>query len=384
MSIQKPKIIEPTSTTTTGSELQTNASPTISSYMSSKIFALSFFLKLIVITAHSSNLTYNIGNKSVRAKAAYNIFIQKLVSMGISRISVPLLFMISGYLFFLTIKSGSTQEFTDKFRKRFHTLVIPYFFWSLFGIVLFALLQSLPVSKPFFTKELIADFTPGKWLYTIFVLPIAAQLWFIRDLIVLIILSPVLFFCLKRIPKLLLLLIMLVWIFFMHIGPFSSDSLFFFTVGSYLAITKTPLESLPKIKNGYGLMALWIILLGIKTGLSMCQLTVWWPILLLHKFCILLGIVAAWYTYDTIYGNTDIRQKKYYSIFKYSFWIYVTHQPLIHIIKKALYKALGFSDGKSLIIFFLSVIITVSIIIPAGIILRKYFPKFYFMTTGGR
>lgn len=357
----------------------------INAYESSKLLAISFLFKVVVVASHSSSLIYNVGNKHHRIKdAAFTIFIQRFVTSGISSISVPILFTISGYLFFASIKNGSATEFLDKFKRRFHTLVIPFLFWSLFGIAFFYFLQSIPFSKPFFTKLLIRDFTTTQWLYSIFVLPIAPQLWFIRDLIVLIVLSPLLYILLKKAPKVTLAICLILWLNNFRIQPFSQNSLIFFLAGGYFSVKKIPLQNLPKIKHAYFLLTLWFVLLVIKVALPILHIYSKWGLLLLHKFCVLLGIVAVWYTYDSIYKDTDIRKKRYYTLFKYSFWIFVTHQPLLHIIKKTLYYTIGFSNKTSMLIYVLTFCITIAIILPAGIVLRKYLPKLYFFSTGGR
>jgi surface polysaccharide O-acyltransferase-like enzyme len=356
----------------------------VSAYVSSKIQALSFILILIVVAVHSSNTTYSVGTTTTRLTGVFNVFFQKMISQGISRISVPFLFIISGYLFFITITTGSVNEFKNKYKTRFRTLVIPYLFWSLFGLLLFFALQSIPFLKPFFTQSLVRNFSIKQWLHTIFVLPIPAQLWYVRDLIVLVIISPILHYLLKKVPYITLVCFLIFWVLNYRLAPFSPDSLFFFLTGSFLGIRKIPLDSLPKVKYAYLLLLLWLILLGIKTYLSVFHIPAVWGKFLLNKFCILLGIIAVWYCYDAVYTNTDICHKKYYHLFKYSFWLYAVHQPLIHMMKKALYHFMGVSNLNSFIIYLLAIIITVVISLTTGILIRKYFPKLYFISTGGR
>jgi len=356
----------------------------IDRYNSTKILALSFLFKLIVVVAHSSNLVLNLGKESTKISGTFNSFLQNFIENGISRMAVPTLFLISGYLFFSTIKTGSKQEFIDKFKKRFKTLVLPYLFWSLFGILLFFVLQSLPASKPFFTKGLIRDFSIVQWLHTIFVLPIAAQLWFIRDLIVIIVFTPIIYQLLKIVPKLSLVTCFILWFFSVRLYLFSPESLFFFTVGSYWAVSKIALKDFYKIKYSLLWLIVWIALTAMKTLLLEQHIYVKWLIILLQKTSVITGIIAVWYGYDLLYKNDDISKKRYYTLFKYSFWIYVTHQPILNIIKKGLYYFMGMSNWSSLTIYILGPVITLFIILSVGIIMRKYVPKLYFISTGGR
>ena len=73
----------------------------MNNYLKNKITTISFLLMIMVVNIHSYNLLPIIPK-------GYNTFIQDLFSQGFSRIAVPLFFIISGYLFFLNIKEGSS------------------------------------------------------------------------------------------------------------------------------------------------------------------------------------------------------------------------------------------------------------------------------------
>lgn len=312
----------------------------IDKYTSSKLLAISFLLKIIVVVSHSANLVLNIRNESTVISGTLNSFIQNVIAKGLSSVAVPTLFIISGYLFFVNLKTSCNAEFTDKFKKRIKTLVVPYLFWSLFGILFYFILQSIPYSKPFFTKGLVANFSLSKWLYTVFYLPVAAQLWFIRDLIVLVLFTPLFYKLLKFVSKLFLIACFLVWYFEVRLFLFSSGALFFFSMGSYMGVQKIRLREIAGLRHSWLLLLLWIALEVFKTLLTENGVYVQWLIILMHNVAIITGIAALWFCYDGLYKNTDITKKRYYSLFKYSFWIYVTHQPLLNIIKKGLYAAL--------------------------------------------
>jgi hypothetical protein len=304
---------------------------------------------------------------------------------GICAIAVPALFIISGYFLFINIQTGSKTEFTERFKKRLKTLAVPFLVWSAAGILLFFILQSFPLSKPFFTKDLVREYSFIKWLYFLFYLPIPAQLWFIRDLIILILLSPLSYKALKIIPKITLLACCVLWYFNVPMYIFSNEALLFFMAGSYLGIHKILPQNFYKINfNPFLLVLLWIVLEAVKTLLIEEHIYIIWLITLLRRIAIITGIVAIWYSYDRLYKNTDISTKKYYPLFQYSFWIFVTHQPLLNIIKKALNYALGFNNWTSFAIYILAPIITLLIITPLAMLLRKYAPKVYYVTTGGR
>jgi len=132
-----------------------------------------------------------------------NDYFQNFFSQVIGRLSVPMFFVISGYLFFYHVK-WSKRTYLYKLKKRFHTLFLPYMFWNGMA-VLFSYIITLPLFKSLFPGafangfhyswfRLLQDF----WNVPTYSLPIAGQFWFIRDLIMLIVLSPVIFELIKR------------------------------------------------------------------------------------------------------------------------------------------------------------------------------------------
>src|SRR5260221_1551137 len=166
------------------------------------------------------------------------MFVENFLSKGIARIAVALFYLISGFLFYVTF-DFSLRGVIYKYKRRIKILVIPYLFWSLYGVLLFFVLQSIPQSKNFFTRELIKDYSFSQFLDTLLINPITYQLWFIRDLIMLVVFSPLIGFLTKSSKG--------VWIFFLvvlwYVAPktfelFSNESLLFFTVGGYLAFEK--------------------------------------------------------------------------------------------------------------------------------------------------
>lgn len=127
--------------------------------------------------------------------------ISYFVSKLISRIAVPCFYLFSGYLFFMNIKRYSCQEYLQKIRKRTKTLLIPYIFWNLVVVILFFVSQTfIPslisgYSKPI-VEFVIADWLKAFWSWNVGA-PINNPLWFIRDLFVVVLLSPIIYHAIK-------------------------------------------------------------------------------------------------------------------------------------------------------------------------------------------
>lgn len=112
--------------------------------------------------------------------------------------AVPCFFVISGFLLFYNVNNYSKEVYFRKLKKRFKTLLIPYLSWNLIYLFLYWLIGQdkmvLSEVPNLFTKETtFIDF-----ILTVFVRPIDGPLWFIRNLIAMVVLSPVLYFIIKK------------------------------------------------------------------------------------------------------------------------------------------------------------------------------------------
>ncbi|AWH74794.1 hypothetical protein DCS32_11685 [Dokdonia sp. Dokd-P16] len=356
----------------------------ISKFLSDKIKAISFLLMIMVVFLHSYNLKIKFTTETALIEKGYNSFIQNLISEGITRVAVPLFFIISGYLFFLSIKNGSTSEFFSKFRKRYKTLVLPYLLWSIYGLLFFLFLQLIPFSKPFFTNNLIIDYSLKDWFNSIFLNPIPYQLWFIRDLIVLIIFSPILYWLVKYFKVYIICIFLITWLFQFDYLIFSNEALLFFALGAFFGIQKINIQKIKLRKKNAMVCMIWVLLVFIKTYLIYVNVENEWLIRILHKSSILVGIASIWLLYDIIFEKKDIEKSKCYQLFQYSFFLFAFHEPVLTIFKKGFYYVLGQSQLSSFLIYFSAPVITILVSVIVGTLTKKYIPQGYYLMTGGR
>ena len=133
---------------------------------------------------------------------AENFSVLDLYMQALTRIivinAVPMFFFISGFLFFL-----KKDTYLNKWRKRFKSLVIPYIVWCFIGFLIpFIFQQVLGLGYLFKGGEghlkPIADFECWDYLRMFWNIrdgaPILSTLWFLRNLILLVALTPVFHF----------------------------------------------------------------------------------------------------------------------------------------------------------------------------------------------
>jgi len=351
-------------------------------HLSYKLRALSLVAIVLVVFIHSYNAEIKFTSGVLTGGHSHWVmFVENFLSKGIARIAVPLFFLISGYLFYLTY-DFSLKGIFDKYKKRIKSLVIPYLFWSLFGVLLFLLLQSIPLSKTFFTNELIKDYSLSQFVYTLLISPIPYQLWFIRDLIMLVVFSPLIGYLTKSTKGIWVLFLVILW----YAAPktfefFSNESLLFFTAGCFFAFEKSkPLLNQSLSKYSLYFLIPWLLTVCLTTYLLTFDrggsiLT------FLNNTGIWIGLLAVWSLYDLVEREQII---KYSTYFASSFIIFVFHEPLLTILVKGMFFLWGKTDASSLLIYLLAPLLVITFCIFLRSLWLRVAPRFYDFATGGR
>lgn len=184
---------------------------------------LRFPLAVMVVFLHSepSIEGWNITNVSYLhlIKADIVGIIMYSISHILTQTAVPLFFLISGYLFFVKLEEWDYKIYRRKMLSRVRTLLVPYLIWvTLFcGIHIFRHILPIGGIHDFHVNlcKWLSDqggvcnlyWSSSKWIYgasnifgnkVIMTGPMPFHLWFLRDLIVAVILSPLYFFLFRR------------------------------------------------------------------------------------------------------------------------------------------------------------------------------------------
>lgn len=116
------------------------------------------------------------------------------LSSTLTKICVPAFFILSGYLFFLDQKSFTSRHYLEKLKRRVHTLLVPYILWNIIALSLDILKikflgfpdHGLIIDGNISWTKLVEgfyDYTDGN--------PYAFAFWFIRNLMIFVVLSPI-------------------------------------------------------------------------------------------------------------------------------------------------------------------------------------------------
>lgn len=201
--------------------------------------------------------------ESVRGDDMPSILFTMLQTVG--NISVPVFFIISGFLFFKGVELYGRELFERKLRSRIHTLLVPYVLWTLIYLLYLSLKH---LSKILHTGDLgcISDMFTWQifWMYKE-ALPLHFALWYVRDLMLMCLISPVIWFFIKHLKHVAMVLIF--GLFMIHNIDYHISfpiSIFYFSLGSYFSICSIDIKKIV-MKLKWGILFIAAIAIGCST-----------------------------------------------------------------------------------------------------------------------
>ncbi len=312
---------------------------------------------------------------------AHGIFF--LVTQVIARIAVPLFFIISGYYFFYC--KGKDCAFTKnmyltKLKKRLRTLLVPYLFWNICVLSLFTAYYVFTKNeRPTVFALVISLFN---WKET--GMPPAFQFWFIRDLMFVVLVSPVIYILIRYVKIIFVAILFGLWISPLHI-PFIT-ALFFFSLGAYFSVHNKNIIQTIRLLPSKALFLLTLVLMTVDLIINDLPSNTVHSTnnnLYIHNIFLLFGIVSSLALVS--YGIENKRLKLNKFISDSSFFMFAIHPiPLVNVFNRIPIKFLPHNDFTFLLIYFFSVIAMAILSIFLYKYMKKYFPKFTSIITGGR
>ena len=165
-------------------------------------------------------------------------FLKLLVSQTLVKVVVPVFFIISGYFFFANVKEWNARVYGRKMVRRIKTLLIPYLLWNLL----------MAVKLKSFSWDMFWVYSSKAGLQVDWLgcenwmtAPANTPLWFLRDLMVITLLTPIIYIVIRRLGGYVMVLLTLIYL--SGVGAFAVPGLsmyavYFFCLGAFFGIRK--------------------------------------------------------------------------------------------------------------------------------------------------
>lgn len=304
----------------------------------------------------------------------------QIFGVSLTSVAVPLFYTISGFLFYNNI--SKTNDCFPKVKKRIFTLFVPYIIWNVIFVAWYMVLNLLPGVSVYVNSNIFNHITithPIDTFYFLFIKPAGFHLWFLRDLILFVLLSPVLFKVIKKFRW-------AAFLFFIALtGWMSRFWISYFVLGGILAICYPKAIDALRIRKR-------LVICCILTFLAYCILSSIGLVELRNEIVknyftqlfIIVPIIAIWGSYDIIVDQDFLPSKSFSSILSCTFFIYLFHEPAFNIIKKIGLKLFGINDISLISLYLINPIIMIVFSILIALFLKKKIPTFYKILVGGR
>lgn len=339
---------------------------------SDRIRIIKFIAIILIVYLHSytAEVNFSDGTDTVYFPTWLWIF-EEGMSQIVSRCGVPIFFLISAILFF-----KSDQSYSNVIRKKAKTLLLPYFIWNTFWIAVFIILQNLPFTTVYFSgnNTSILQCSLKQWfgLYGIGQeYPHCYPLWFVRDLMVVTLLFPIIKATVNRRPQMMLGLGIILTI--IPFGFYGKAALSWFIIGASMVKLQIHITSFDHIS----ISKISVVYFG---GIVISLLT---DISILRNIFILVGIIFWIRLTKEIYHNENIRINLL-RLSEYTFIIYVLHELTLSSVRKVCIRLLPTSPVWLFSEYVLIPVFVITGCMAAGIIFKKLIPGLYMLSTGGR
>lgn len=308
---------------------------------------------------------------------------------------VPLLSMISGWLFFSFAGDPNADPrlaLSGRIKRRFLSLYVPLIFWNVLFLAWFVLwfladpshrlLGELDID---FARAGVMDYVNA--VFGITDAPVGFQFWFVRDLFVTVLVSPLLLLLLRWAPHLGVAVLGAVWLAGGDLWIFfRGDVPFFFYLGGLLRMRGAALEI--GWRAAVVLCALYVALVALRTLVPYLiemdtDLLLRGVLSAATRSMRLVGVVACWAVFQHA-ARTRIGAvvAGYGGL---AFFLHAAHYPLLGEVRILLWDVIPERTDLWMLAHYAgSVGLTVGVGMSAGALLARWAPGWFALMNGGR
>jgi succinoglycan biosynthesis protein ExoH len=314
---------------------------------------------------------------------AYGLFdwLRVFLRDSLFRVGVPCLSAISGYLLFRN--GAASLDYGKTIRRKAKTVLLPFLLWNSAFFLFVLILQNRGVGDGYMPDLTSASpRTLATLLFAIEGTPIDLPLYFLRDLFVCILLSPLLAMLIRRYPLPTLVFLLLLAALPVSLGIVLRNSILFsFSVGIYLSLHRIDLTIIDRyavpVGSAFLILAMLWATAAYITGVTGSELPVW--LKFSRDLMVLAGIPGFWALSAILIKSRVARRLA--GTGGLSFWIFCAHYPLLF----CLWILWNRSGGDLYPVFYLlAAAITLTVLPLTNGMARYALPSFYNLLTGSR
>lgn len=293
---------------------------------------------------------------------------------------VPGFFFISGYLFFL-----SKKTYPQKLKTRLHTLLIPYLIWNTLLLALYVVAHAIGYPQDINGRSL-ADYTFIDYLRLFWdrgsfdngnFVPLLCPLWYIRNLLIISAVSPLLYYIIRYAREAFLLIVEVWWMMTYH-NAFIPQTILFFCLGAYFSILDiNPLKMVDRRKDVF--ITLFVIFAICDIGSHTIYST---PInLQIHRLALISNIPALFLLADYCVRHHHTNEM----LPNAAFIVFCIHYPIVVLLRRfCIAQFAEASDTMHIILYFACVAISTIISLGFYLLLDKNLPNVKRFISGNR
>lgn len=319
-------------------------------------------------------------------------------------VAVPTFFFLSGYLFFRGLETWNLDVWKRKMLRRVRTLLVPFLLWNLIALIAFpltrlggSLLKGVPMDN-LWTVIQERGFLRLFWDRTLFDgisytttnllgwsvpsgQPMDTPLWFVRDLMVVIVFTPLIHWLIKKTGTIFVVLLAVLFLadIWIPVSGFGIKASFFFAWGSLFSIQER------NFVDSFRKVSVPVIVL-FASGLILIPFL--WDIdrqifSLAVRLFIIIALIFCFNTVSRLLEKGRIRTNS--RLTSSSFFVYCAHMVIVASAVMWAVMSLPFRSGiVQILLFLVGAVLIYAICHVVYLLLERYCPSVARALTGGR
>ena len=364
----------------------------MSPFLKSKINLYYFICMAALLFIHNYGYSPFVINPSTGSGGlkTISIFIELLFSNSLLRFRMGLLMAVSGYL----MANSKLIPYKELLIKKTKTLLIPYVIISSVGLIITFIFENSTFGwHNLNTTGMIGismwHFTLKDFALYLFVKPVSFQLWYLKTIFLMAVLSPAIRYLLIKIPGPAFAITFVIWMFTNYLDGETRDRCFiFYGLGYYLRLYNKDVLTPIKRLNSYWALAAFVAISIFRATLATFTFPFFgnttYLLTITFKINEIIGLYAIWFCFqDTV--KKILVSPFYIKYCNCSFFIYAFHAPFINYVSQ-IFRWRGWYEitGMHLLLYILLPAFVLPLMMVLDKAVKKYFPGFFMLMSGGR